>query len=297
MYVALTIGTIFGNFLAMKAFSKFTNLQTASNSILVSLAAADMLMVVVFILHIANIFVPPPPPLNLCATLSTLSITINSIIILHLALISVERFVAVKFALRYHTIVTSRRALIASIVVWVWAILVSVVFPESLKAYGMKTFTEFLQSLTPCFDRLHKEPFVLQSESVRVYLIFLVTTLLVFPVMIIMVSYSYIFNVASKQRRQVSHGEDNFQPVALAIKREVKAACTVAAVVGMCLASFVPFLVIICLHFLTPATIMPHHMHGVYTAASVNACLNPLIYCWKNEDFRTGFKRLLKCNP
>ena len=147
MYVVLIISTIFGNVLVMRAFCKFTNLLTAFNSILVSLSAADMSMVIVFILHITNIFGPKTSSHELCSAASMLNLAFSSIIVLHLALISVDRFIAIKFALRYHTIVTNRRAMIASIVVWLLAILVSMVFPESLKAYGLKMFTEFFAGI------------------------------------------------------------------------------------------------------------------------------------------------------
>ena len=251
-------------------------------------------MAVVFVLHIASILDKKPPPHDVCSKASMLNLAVNSIIILHLALISVERFIAVKFALRYHTIVTNRRALIASIVVWLWGIAVSLVLPESFKADG---FGELLLALTPCTDRRHiKKPYISQSESVRAYLIFLVITLFLLPIAIIVCSYSYIFNVACKQRRQISREENNLQGGQLATKHEMKGARTVAIVVGLCLASFVPLLVILCLHFLASTTVRSQHMYGAYCAASMNAWWNPLIYCWRNEDFRRSFKSLLKCN-
>ena len=297
IYVVVTIVTIFGNLLVMRAFCKFTNLRTASNSILVSLSVANMFMVVVFILQITNLIFPKQPPHTLCGSASILNLTFGSIIILHLALISVERLIAVKFSLRYHTIVTNRRALFTSIVVWLWGIAVSMVFSESLKAEGLKTFTEFLRALTPCFVNHKKAPFIVQSDAVEAYLIFLVITLLVMPIAIIVISYSYILNVARKQRRQISQEEDNLQVGKLAMKREMKGARTVAIVVGLCLASFVPLLVILCLHFLTTTRVSSHHMYGAHFAASMNAWWNPLIYCWRNESFRRSFKRLLGCNP
>ena len=297
IYVIQITATIFGNVLVMRAFCKFPNLRTASNTILVSLSAAGMSLVVVFILRITNILGPKTAPHELCGATSMISLTFNSAIILHLALISVERFIAIKFALRYHTIVTNRRAIIASVVVWLWAILVAMVFPESLKAYGLKTFTEFLHALTPCFDLFRKEPFILNSESVRAYLIFLVITLLALPTTVILISYSYVFKVASKQRRQVSHEGENVQVgrCTLAMKREMKAARTVAIVVGLCLCSFVPLLVILCLRFLSPTVIHPRHMYWTYSVAGMNAWWNPIIYCWRNEGFRRSFKRILRC--
>ena len=41
-----------------------------------------------------------------------------SVIILHVALISVERLIAVKFALGYHTILTNLRSLIVALAMW-----------------------------------------------------------------------------------------------------------------------------------------------------------------------------------
>ena len=296
LYAVLTIGTILGNLLVIRAFSKFPNLRTASNSILVSLSFADLLMALVFLLHITNILSSKPSPHKLCGATSMLNLTFNCVIILHLALISVERFIAVKFSLRYHTIVTKRRALIASIVVWLYGIGVSLILPEPLRADGLEAFSEFLRALTPCFDQSFKEPFVLESNSAKAYLTFLVLTLLVVPIALIVISYSYIFNVAWKQRKQISQEERNLQVVTLAMKREMKAARTVAIVVGLCLASFVPLLLVLYLRFLTSTIVGPQHMQSTYLAASLNALWNPLIYCWRNENFRRSFKRLLRCN-
>ena len=293
LYALLTIGTIFGNLLVTTAFYKFSNLRTVSNSILVSLSVADMLMAVVFVLHITNILGAKTSH-RFCDATSMLNLSFNSIIILHLALISVERFIAVKFSLRYQSMVTHRRALIASIAVWLWGIGVSMVFPHPLKADGFETFEEFLGALTPCFDHFNTDkPFILQSNSVKAYLIFLLMTLLVVPIAIVVISYSYIFNIAYKQRKQISH-EDNLQA---SMKREMKAARTVAIVVGLCLASFVPLLVILYLRVLTSTKVRPQYLYGTYFAASLNALWNPLIYCWRNESFRTNVKRLLTCNP
>ena len=292
IYVIVTVATIFGNTLVIRAFYRFSSLRNASNIILVSLSVVGMLMAVAFILHIANILVGGKlPPHTLCGAKSTINLTLNGIIILHLALISVERFIAVKFALRYHAIVTNRRAVIASTVVWLWGIAAVIVFPEGFKAAGRKTFKDYMHGLTPCFDH-HGHSKIVKSESVRAYLFFLVVSLLVAPILIIIASYGYIVKVACKQRRQIH--EDNQGNLAV-LKYEMKGACTVAIVVGTCLVSFIPLVVVLCLKFLSSTSIGPRQMYPVYTVASLNACWNPVIYCWRNENFRSSFKRLLKC--
>ncbi|XP_020601624.1 adenosine receptor A2b-like, partial [Orbicella faveolata] len=228
IHVLLTVATVFGNSLVIRAFYKFSSLRSASNAILVSLSVADIFMTVSFILKIANIIVgKTPSPRVICSVASTVSLTFNAIIILHLALISVERFIAIKFALRYQMIVTNRRATIASVVVWLWGIAVVLIFPQALKSEELQVFKEFLQALSPCFHR-HHEPFRLQSTSVRSYLVFLVVSLLVMPIVIIMMSYSYIFKVAWNQRRQIRE-ENNLQGK-LTGRREMKGARTAAIV-------------------------------------------------------------------
>ncbi|KAJ7374627.1 hypothetical protein OS493_004966 [Desmophyllum pertusum] len=251
IYAILIIATIFGNSLVISAFYKFPSLQSASNTILVSLSVADIFMTVDFVLHIANVLIGNKLlPYELCALVFTINLSLNSVIILHLALISVERFIAVKFALRYHTIVTNRRAVIASTVIWLWGIAVALVTPEAIKLDGPMTFVAFLASLTPCFNRYHNPAFKfsLQSASVRGYLIFLVISLLVVPIVIILVSYSYIVTVAYKQRRQILQPEANMQRK-LDMKLAMKGARTVAIVVGICLVSFLPLVVVLCLRF------------------------------------------------
>ena len=132
------IAAVCGNSLVIAAFYKFSNLRTSSNVILVSLCTADSLIVIAFIIsisrmslylsyHDAHMFK------RVCEVEAWFSFTLISVIILHLALISVERLIAVKFSLRYHTIVTKRRALIASIAVWLWAVAVTLSFHKCLQ--------------------------------------------------------------------------------------------------------------------------------------------------------------------
>ena len=292
----LALATLFGNYIVIRAFLKFPNLRTASNTILVSLALVDLLMVSVFILQVVE-NVLEKSPRRLCIGESILSFFLNANIILHLALISVERMIAVKFALRYHAIVTIRRALFASIGIWMLAILLTIVFPQALKVDGMQTFREFVGGLTTCLFRRREQrkDFFRNSNSVIVYLTFLVAALLFLPISTVVISYGYIFKVAYRQQRRVQDVH-TVHSVTLTMKREMKAARTVAIVVGLCLVSFVPLLLILCLHFLSESVdITKRQLIFAYMAASLNACWNPVIYCWKNQHFKVAFARLLKC--
>ena len=112
-HAILAVAAIFGSYLVIRTFHKFENLRRASNIILVSLSVADCLLAIPFILDIMHMFLKLSSSVKqsqqtLCIWSASLTFLLISVIILHLALISMERFIAVKFALRYHIIVTNR---------------------------------------------------------------------------------------------------------------------------------------------------------------------------------------------
>ena len=118
----------------LRAFHKFRKLRTASNNILVSLSIADGLLAIPLILDIIHLCVRHCPRI-LKEVYGTITLFLLSVIVLHLTLLSSERFIAIKFALRYQTIVTKRRARIVSIVMWLWALVVNVAVP-SFREFG-----------------------------------------------------------------------------------------------------------------------------------------------------------------
>ena len=297
-----------GNYLLMKAFYKFARLRTASNIILVSLCAADSLIAIVFVLEVSAMAMKLSAGHTHCSRICQLtawfSIVLLAVIILHLALISVERFISVKFSLRYHNIVTKRRALFASIVVWLWAVAVTVIFPQGLRASNIDAvYDSLLQALHPCFKTKGGPRKDLQPVS-KSYLIFLVTSQLIIPLAVILCSYIYIFLVSHKHRTQMR--EQNYIQGIAAIKHEIKGARTFGIVITVCLASILPELISTSLSFFGKLPdddgCHPRRKYGrdlrcfsYMIAFSLNAICNPLIYGWRNEQFKSAFRTLLKC--
>ena len=249
----LIVPTIFGNTLVFKAFYKFPSLRTASNIILLSLAVADSLTVLPFVLHISFIALrlqksgPSTSIQWLCNSSAWLSLVLTSVIILHLALISVERVIAVKYSLRYHTIVTNCRVLIASITVWLWAVGATVVFPQALRADSSgNAYEKLYKAFHPCIrDQGQSHPCHGQrrpSSARDSYQIFMVISLFAIPILITLSSYGYVFVVARKHRKHIREQHDT-QEVST-WRRELKGAYTLGIVAGVCLSSFVPLLVV-----------------------------------------------------
>ena len=269
------------------------------------MAVADSLTVLPFVLHISFIALrlekssPRTSIQWLCTSSAWLSLVLASVIILHLALISVERVIAIKYSLRYHTIVTNSRVLIASITVWLWAVGATLLFPQTLRADSSGDAYEKLhKAFHPCFRDREAHGQRVPSSASDSYQIFVVIFLLAIPILIILSSYGYVFGVVRKHRKQIREQHDT-QEVST-WRSELKGAYTIGIVVGVCLSSFVPLLVVTSCRVFGSKDFV-HSLSSwlnfvVYDLAlGLNACLNPLIYAWRHEKFKIAFRQLLRC--
>ncbi|XP_073231881.1 adenosine receptor A2b-like [Porites lutea] len=277
----ITIIALLGSYFVIRAFHKFRNLRTASNNILVSLSIADGLLAIPLILDIIQLCLDYNGG-NLSCILKRVRGTVlflPSVIVLHLTLMSSERFIAIKFALIYQAIVTKRRARIVSIVMWLWALVVTVAVPKVLQR--ATTGKDFREQIKPPL------------------LVFQAVSMCVVPVLIILCSYTYIFMVSYKQRQLVREQGCNI-PGMSTVKYHMKVAHTLAIVVALCLLSIIPMLAVPFLRVFRKSLgdrcrqkLLKQIFY--YVAIFVNAICIPLIYGWKNEEFRNAFRKILKC--
>ena len=297
----ITIIALLGSYLVLRAFHKFRNLRTASNNILVSLSIADGLLAIPLILDIIhlclkyNAAIRPHMRMHILKEVDgTITLFLLSVIVLHLSLMSSERFIAIKFALRYQAIVTKRRARIVSIAMWLWALVIVIALPWTLyETTGHKDYREFHIEMHPDSDKAQELP-------IRWHLVFTAASMFLVPLLIMICSYTYIFIVSHKQRQRVRKQGRDF-PGMPTTKHEMRGARTLAIVVALCLLSIIPILVVTSLRvFWRTLLVGPYHQtllqHIVYKVAMLlNAACNPLIYGWRNEEFRNAFRKMLKC--
>ena len=299
--VIVTVICIGGNLLLIRKFCKFSNLRTpASNVILVSLCIADCFIAMTFILDIIRLALKRGDNNKLrcilCQINASLTLSITTIIVLHLALISVERVIAVKFPLRYNSILTNRRALLASVVLWVSTMLVTVVIPQALNLEKNGASTgNIKRGLHPCSRAF-------AFKFLGKYVIFL-TTLMVITLLITLFCHGYIFAVSYKHRKQIRR-QNNLSRAAT-IKEELKRARVIFLVVATNLLSFVPLFTFVTLRCSGKLADDNNHNRRRYTmqikrivytsAMSLNAICPPIIYGFKNQQFKTALPRMVKC--
>ena len=216
-----------------------------------------------------------------------------SVIVLHLTLLSSEGFIAIKFAQRYHAIVTKRRARIVSIAMWLWALVVNVAVPEVLQRTTGKDFRKLCRKMSA-------DSYTSQVPHVRWYLVFQAASMFLVPLLMILCSSGYISMVSYKQRQHVrEQGRDVTGTPA--IKHEMIGTRSLAIIVALCLLSIIPMLVVTSLRIFRGKSLGGRYHQKllqqiVYDVAMfVNAICIPLITGWKNEEFRNAFRKILKC--
>ncbi|KXJ28719.1 Alpha-1A adrenergic receptor [Exaiptasia diaphana] len=209
----LMLATLFGNFLVWASFISFRELRTKCNYFIISLAVADIMVALLampfwFILQLE-------PDIEDQTALSPASMFFWSCIdifcgtasIMNLAAVSADRHLAITSPYTYHKALTSFRAIMILCFVWFYATTISLLrfAVEAIPNNGY----QFLIAFASFFV----------------------------PLMAMLVMYARIFAVARRQARLITKN--------LSYKTDIKAAKTIAVVIGAFVVCWLPFFVII----------------------------------------------------
>ena len=255
--------TLLGNVLVLLAFKGNWRIRTTTNFFVSSLALTDILVAVVvmpfWVSYISSrIF-------NVIAqriwTWTDILCGIASI--WHLTFISVDRYFCIVSPLKYHTLVTHSRVLVTIVGIWVYSI-VSSSLSQTLWSWSGYTLLLFINNF-------------------------------VIPTFIILVMYFNIFRKARYQARQIDM-TINGKVKKFFLKKELKAAKTLAIVIGAFLITWAPFFAVNLHYYVCGCRPMPFVVIAIKTMHYGNSMTNPVIYGVFNRDFKNEFKKLLaKC--
>lgn len=267
--VSAVIGT-FGNFLVCVAVL-YTNprLRSCSNILLVSLAIADLIVTMVCQPLVVAIVGKKTFADNDCAKSLELAYVVSSNLscsasVLHLAAISVDRFLAVIFPLRYGRI---------------------------MKNYGLKTMLIVVWGVAIAFASL-RVPF-LKETSYMVLMVFVLSYSLVIG------CYASIMVFLIKERKKKNLTLKGKTSVVVNTKIERRVAVTLAIVIGVFTAFWLPMIIVF---FGSGKSLVK--MYGpaymwIRTLALSNSAVNFLIYSARIRDFRDAFalicRKMLRC--
>lgn len=259
VFVAILIlVTLFGNILVCASFYSFPHLRTICNYFIVSLSVADILVALVampfwFILQLNNTAWPDFLSKELHLFWYCIDIFCGTASIMNLTAVSVDRMLAIVTPFKYPKILTSKKALIFIAFVWIYSAVVA----------GL---------------RLAKWP----GKS---YFHFVVAVSFFIPLSLVIVMYTVIFAVVKIQVVRIGSagGRDH--------ANEMKAAKTIAVVIGAFVICWLPFFVVV-LGTANSFFIPTEFFYVIKWMAYLNSCLNPVIYTCMNRTYRRAFHRL-----
>ncbi|XP_076879060.1 5-hydroxytryptamine receptor 4 [Brachyhypopomus gauderio] len=297
LYVFIIVGifcTIVGNVLVVLAIAFFKQLQSQTNSFVMSLAVADFLVGLVVMpysmvrtvegcWHFGSTF---------CQVHSSLDVMLCTASILHLSCIAFDRYYAVCNPLLYSFKMSQGRVGLLIAVCWAVPLLIS---------FG------------PILLGLHKLGVdIVRPENACVFLVnrvYAVTASLVafyLPMVTMLVAYWKIYKAARRQAVQISAVEAQVaagmgvdsstkQNHRSCMRRERKAAKTLGVIMGAFVLFWLPFF--------TVNIVDPFIEYGTTGAmwdvflwlGYVNSSLNPFLYGFFNRSFRRAFLMIMGC--
>ncbi|XP_019720840.1 alpha-1A adrenergic receptor-like, partial [Hippocampus comes] len=310
---------IVGNLLVILSVVCNRHLRTPTNYFIINLAIADLLLSTTVLpvsatLEILDYWVFGRIFCDIWAAVDVLCCTAS---IMSLCVISIDRYIGVRYPLQYPVIVTERRALLAMLAVWILAIVISIGPLLGWKQPPSQDDTECV---------ITEEPFYALFSSLGSFYI---------PLAVILAMYCRVYVVAKrttknleagvmKERQQDSNeltlrihcrnqqiqdlcaaskggGASSAGRCTLTVKllkfsREKKAAKTLGVVVGMFILCWLPFFLALPISSFNRNLRPPETFFKViFWLGYFNSCLNPIIYPCYSREFKQAFIRILRC--
>lgn len=179
--------------------------------------------------------------------------------IMNLVFISVDRFIAVTYPLRYPSIVTRNRVAIGIAFIWLYSLIIALI----------------------------------KLQRWRYYSLFVSLASFFVPLLIMLFAYSRIFHVALTHVRSIRriHSDQSISNRRTIENFHVnlKAARTFSIVIGAFVVCWCPFFVVTLLAVYSKASINNNVLAMIKWLTYGNSALNPLIYSCLNKNFRAAF--------
>ena len=288
-----------GNTLILASLYRFTCLHTKTNVFVLNLAIADLFLAVFampFTL-VSSIKYEWIFGNAMCQIVGVLNSLFCEASIMTLTFVSLERFTAIVYPLKYETLITPKRVKIVIGYIWLQAVLCAC----STFVFAKFTFLKFESICTVDWGR-----------NVAYTLVFVIVFLYV-PFLVTAVLYCIILKTAIKQRRRIEvikvgeittesgsqrsaqNGLNRGLNSAKKTTKEHKATVMIAIVVGtFCICWFPHSIGVFCL--LDPKCNLSDSFYVLTTwLAMLNSAMNSLIYGLMNRSFRRAFKSVLFC--
>ncbi|XP_050301227.1 probable G-protein coupled receptor No18 [Anthonomus grandis grandis] len=273
--ILLILVTVLGNLLTISAILSTRKLNSIiANQFIFSLAVSDLLVGLTIPYHMAFYVVPDfgSGKINCLLRFVLISFACSSSI-MNLLMIAADRYVAIVYPLHYNRLITRKTSIFSSVFVWGLSFAVSAI-PLSWNEWEPGKQCEIFEVIPNSYMNMVLFPMFL--------LIWLMMLLL----------YSRICREAAGQakRMRVATTMQNISGL-----RDSKSFQVMLTILGCFTVCWLPYF-IIALYNRFHANLKSGYSYEVaFNLAVANSSMNPIIYAWKNHNFRQSFLHLIRC--
>lgn len=282
----IVITALFGNSLVCIAVYKFTKLRTVTNALLCSLAVTDLLTPIIRLLSMAVVTIKGKWVFGCewCKISSNLGVFLCSSSIIHLCVVSVERYLIIKHPLTYNRWASKRNFILLVIFIWSLSIIMSIL------PYLNVVKLTFEKELLDCTIYMLHSP----TMALLLALMYFAS-----PFLIMILVYYRIYDAVQKQIKSIASSSlgNKVEKKKQKIKKEWKAVKTVIVVIGLFFILWLPYFCVNAIHAFYPSVIAGWVKRLVFYLAYSNSCVNWIVYSVLNKPLRYSFKKLLRLTP
>ena len=275
----ITIVAVFGNILTLIAMLRFKHLQTKSNILIFSLSCSDVVSVLYWIiLEVIHVTLKPcKTSPNLYIWLYSSFVTFFVTSVLHLIIISVERYITIIHGLYYNILLSKKRFIALVGLCWVAPLLLNLAVTPGIKNWNKENHT--------CF----------YADIWTTLCVYMATILYIICFPIILWIYYRIYRAAKSQAKQIHAFQIRGQTEGR--KTDVKATKTVSLLLAAFCISWSPYCTIHVINYFSSnmnISVFVILYHITLKLGMVNSAVNFFIYAYNKKDFKDAYKQLLK---
>lgn len=256
----LIIVAIIGNLLVLVSILRAYSLFSPSITLLCSLAMSDLLVgLVLQPLYIANSLTGNSP---LKQALNTTVFAVCGVSLLTMAVISVDRFLALHYHMRYPNLMTRHRAIYTTVTLWIFVFMLSFLNFWTINAYYL-------------------------TSAASILICLLVST--VYYIKIYCIVKQHQLQIHTRQKAVETNTTDINQTM-LRSTKNAKNTFIYYIVMILC---YTPVFVAMAILFISPS----HWNKGWILADTVvfmNSSINPFLYCWRLRELRTAVVKTVR---
>lgn len=295
--IVVIVAAVCGNLLVCAAILLNKRLRKTTNYFIFSLAISDLMTALFSMPFDVDAFARPfqwSGSEFLCNFWAFMYLIAAPTSILNLMAVSLDRYLAISSPLKYYTVMTPKVALLFITIIWLYSLTFTTV--------GMVRWPYYDSSVIHGLCYFNISPYYSVVSSAVNFLL---------PTMIMCVIYFKIYQIASAHAHRIAMQEvptslipsnSNEDSATITsekkrIKRNIKAAKTIAIIVSTFLLCWIPLTLTSTVGSLCRKCLMvnaPELWPVLMVLAYINSAMNPILYSFFNQQFRESFKKLFK---